>query len=45
MPKTHLRTIVDSCGPFTKNQERDLKNLNLQNLKKQEIHDIFMKPS
>ena len=46
MPKMHLRqhTLLDksgftysACGPFTKNKER------IQNLKKQEIRNIFIK--
>ena len=40
MPKMHLiqpRFTYKVCGPFTKNKER------IQNLKEEEIHDIFIK--
>ena len=40
MPEMHLRQpglSYSFCGPFTKNKER------IQSLKKQEIHDIFIK--
>ena len=39
MPETHLRQpgfTYSACGPFT-------KNIEYKNLKKQEIHDIFIK--
>ena len=39
MPEMHLRQpglTYNSCGPFTKTKE-------YENLKKQEIHDIFIK--
>ena len=42
MPETHLSLLgftYSACGPFTKNKER------IKNLKKQEIHDIFIKTS
>ena len=37
MPKMHLRPgfTNSACGPFTKNKYK--------NLKKQEVHDIFIK--
>ena len=40
MSEMHLRQpglTYSACGRFTKNKER------IQNLKKQEIHDIFVK--
>ena len=40
MPEMHLKQsqfTYGACGPFTKNKER------IQNLKKQEIEDIFTK--
>ena len=40
MPEIHLRQpgfTCSACGTFTKNKER------IKNLKKQEIHDIFIK--
>ena len=40
MPEIHLRqprSIYSACGPITKDKER------IQNLKKQEIHEIFIK--
>ena len=39
-PELHLRQsgfTYSVCGPFTKNKE------NIKNLKKQEIHNIFIK--
>ena len=39
MPEMHLRQpgfTYSACGPFPKSKER------IQNLKKQEIHDIFL---
>ena len=41
MPELHLRqpgSTYSACVPFTKNKERIIKSL-----KKQEIHDIFIK--
>ena len=40
IPEMHLRQLgftYSACGPFTKNKE------GTQKLKKQEIHDIFIK--
>ena len=40
MPEVHLRQpgfTYSACGPFTETKER------IQNLKKQKIHDIFIK--
>ena len=40
VPEMHLRQQAfwySACGPFTKSKERK------QNLKKQEIHDMFIK--
>ena len=39
MPEIHLRQpAYSACGPFTKKKNKEYKNL-----KKQEIHDIFIK--
>ena len=41
MPETHLKQpgfTYSACGPFTKKTKKEYKNL-----KKQEIHDIFIK--
>ena len=43
MPEMHLkqpRFTCSACGPFTKNKEREFKNL-----KKQEIQNTFTKMS
>ena len=40
MPEMHLRLpgfTYSACGPFTKSKER------IKNVKKQDIHDIFIK--
>ena len=40
MPEMHLRHLgftYSACGTFTKNKEK------YKNLKKQEVHDIFIK--
>ena len=43
MPEMHLRQsgfTYSACGPFTKNKN---KNKKYKNLKKQEIHNTFIK--
>ena len=42
MPEIHLRQpAYSACGPFTK--KKKYNNKEYKNLKKQEIHDIFIK--